>query len=124
MDEILNKVKETFDQAGWESIITDKDEGSAFDVLLSNNGLLIGAIFIYSSKDALELKEKADQIQQARDKGEYKLIILTDGNSYETYIEGQYYGTSLTPMSYMAYSRRNRLMAYACALWSVYEKNN
>ena len=108
------KVLEMFSQQGWDCNFEQKMiemPGRMFvpDITLMKDGQIHGFVECISGNVT---HKKREQVLHIISEYKPKLFILTDGISYEVYINSKFIGTMSTPLSYEAYSRQARLLMY------------
>ena len=109
---------ELFSKNGWECNrqVRIKDTSGRIyipDITLTKDGKEYGFVeCVYGDIS----EQKIKQIMYMIDMLKPQLFILTDGVSFEVYLDSKYIGTMNTPLSYESFVERSRLLEYYNAI--------
>ena len=107
--DLERNVAEMFERAGWEC---ERGSKQYFDITLKRENKVIGYVETYILNPEQMLKKK-ERIFRGLEELKPVLFILTDGNTFETYIKGEYIYTTTVPLSYNSFTRVSRMIQYS-----------
>ena len=105
------RIASMFSKAGWDCDYSQPNR--EFDITLKKNDMIYGYVETYIMGNPRTFERVVKRVQLALDKIKPKLFVLTDGNSFEIYLDGKYFKTTNIPIEYDDYTRINRIMAYS-----------
>ncbi len=104
------RIADLFTKAGWDCDLSHPN--NQFDITLKKDGKIYGYVDTYLGCNPKTLDRLARRVKTILDEIKPELYILTDGYSYEIYINGRYFITTNVIMEYDDYSRVKRLSLY------------